>query len=392
MVNLMIRPQNKIKGRNSTFVRLSDGRSQEIYWDKPFRIEGTDVHAAINFDFRPVDLDTLLGKAFAEVFVMRCGVNAVSTLKPLNNIIVALVRSGHQEAALETNVVMQVEAEFVMGLKAVFYSFLRDVAEYNPECFTPDCIDHLAYFRSPRRPSYGELRKNDPEKGAYTEQELYAIRGAVNQAFEDGRIDLREFAFIWTLIATGLRPIQICKLRISDVKIIAGPDGREVNLLVPLVKGPQSAPKATKWIRRCPSVLAKILIRYLDVLSIQSARQLDPNARLFGYADYDIDNLFKANSSYKGRIAREVVAHSERTGGPIRINPTRFRYTLATRAVAFGASDHEVARLMTHRSITPIQHYRAALPTIMKPIKAALGNHMDLIASAFQGRLIDGLS
>ena len=83
--------------------------------------------------------------------------------------------------------------------------------------------------------------------------------------------------------------------------------------------------------------------------------------------------------------------YSSRLEGKIPVNAYRFRYTLATRALSHGASDHEVARLLTHRSLSCIQYYRASLPELQKPIQDALTEEMSFFAHAFKGKIITSL-
>jgi integrase len=225
---------------------------------------------------------------------------------------------------------------------------------------------------------YFALVANDPERGAFTEQELKSVRDGVNRAFEEGAIDLFEWALVWFLIATGVRPVQIARMRLKDVIITTGPEVREITLCIPLAKGEQQIGGA-RWKRKSPSVLTDVLLRYLAPLA-----NADPETPLFVMQSCEV--TIRITSIFK-----RVRTWSNRTGGQIPIFPYRFRYTLGTRAMALGATDHEVARLLTHRSTRCVQYYRAALPTLQRPIAEAIGPEMAFIASVFQGRPIDSL-
>ena len=110
----------------------------------------------------------------------------------------------------------------------------------------------------------------------------------------------------------------------------------------------------------------------------------------------DDESLFELNSPELSRraksIAEKLNTWSDRLGSNIPLTPYRLRYTLATRALAQGASDHEVARLLTHRSTSCISYYRSSMPELLDPIESALGKEMAYFARAFQGRLISDLS
>ncbi|WP_372398678.1 hypothetical protein [Azospirillum sp. HJ39] len=227
---------------------------------------------------------------------------------------------------------------------------------------------------------YFALMANDPERGAFTEQELKSIQEGINHAYENGSLSLPDWALVWFLIGTGVRPVQIARTTVGDVLINDGPEGKEVTLCIPLAKGEKAVVKE-RWKRKAPIVLAEVLLRYL---ASDTRRGSAPETPLFSENSQQIAKRIAA-------VFARVETYSTRLKGPIPVFSYRFRYTLGTRALALGASDHEVARLLTHRTTHCIQYYRAAMPMLQKPIKDALGPEMSFLAQAFQGRLINGL-
>lgn len=228
---------------------------------------------------------------------------------------------------------------------------------------------------------YFALVANDPERGAFTEQELKSVRDGLNRAFERGEIGLEDWALVWFLIGTGVRPVQIARMTRGDVIVTTGPEGQEITLLIPLAKGLQQVNKA-RWKRKSPSVLTEVLLRYLQLPRFASG---DASTKLFCNQSTEVGDRV-------GSVFRVVTTASERLGGAaIPIFPYRFRYTLGTRAIQMGASDHEAARLLTHRDTRCVHYYRASLPSLQKLIADALGPEMSFIAKMFQGRLIGTL-
>lgn len=266
-----------------------------------------------------------------------------------------------------------------------YQPFVRPVLQrllaLSPDLFNDDVVSFLrgeGKWEESENGSYFGLMTNCPESGALTDQELHNFHTALNRSFANGEITQQDFALTWMCIGTGLRPIQIARMTRSDVTIHDGPEGNEVMLRVPLAKG-EGANKGEYWLRRAPAVLAEALIAYLDSSSGSPG-----------------DNLFFNTSQQNGmcvkKVGEKIDSWSERLGTRIPISAYRFRYTMATRALANGATDWEVARLMTHRSTTCIQYYRASMPELLNPIESALGKEMDYFARAFQGRLINDLS
>lgn len=247
----------------------------------------------------------------------------------------------------------------------------------------PDIVSFLAQPTKWEREGNGwyfALVVNDPERGALTDQELNSIQQALNRAYERGEISVKEWALTWFLIGTGVRPIQIARTKICDVHIVSGPQGKEVTLMVPLAKK-HTDDKSKRWKRKAPTQLAEVLVRYL---ATEEMSALPSAAPLF----------FAQSISVQQSLAKIFVkldTYSERLGAKIPLFPYRFRYTLGTRAIALGASDHVAARLLTHSTTHCIQYYRASLPELQNPIKEALGDEMSLFAQAFQGRLISNL-
>ncbi|WP_193988042.1 site-specific integrase [Lelliottia steviae] len=245
-------------------------------------------------------------------------------------------------------------------------------------------VELIAFLKSPEKfeekgkGAYFALIVNDSKRGAFTEQELRNIREGVNRAYESGDLDTYYWALIWLLIGTGVRPVQIARMKVKDVIITSGPEGKEVTLAVPMAKGEKSANQG-KWKRKAPSVLSEVLINYLN----QQANK-NPEDPLFADQSSKIANDLKV-------AFQSVKTHSDRLDGPIPIYSYRFRYTLGTRAIALGATDHEAARLLTHRQTVCIKHYRASLPSVQQPLKDAIGKEMSFIGQAFQGRLVSSL-
>ncbi|WP_141232254.1 site-specific integrase [Pseudomonas fragi] len=272
--------------------------------------------------------------------------------------------------------------EIKPSYRAFIIPILRRVKEYSLPGLSEDVADFLENdhkWEQKGGGSYYTLITNDPEKGALTNQELHSIHLALNHGYASKHVSLYAFTLCWLFIGTGVRPVQVCRMTRNDV-IIHDKAGMEVTLRIPLAKG-EGVITNEYWIRKAPTVLAECLITYLDMYTHAETPKNEP---LFQGAPGDLSILVT-------QTLAGLPTYSERLEGPIHISPYRFRYTMATRALAQGASDAEVARLLTHRSTSCIKFYRASMPQLQKPIRQALGKEMDYFASAFQGRLIEHL-
>lgn len=138
---------------------------------------------------------------------------------------------------------------------------LNKVAKIYPELFEKDFIDFL---RNPiqweqRQPSYFKLIANDPEQGALTNQELSSIHLALNSSFSQNKLTLFDFTLCWFFIATGVRPVQVSRLKIRDIQII----NQDVIIKMPLAKA-QGVIDQGFMLRKAPSILADCLIKFLN--------------------------------------------------------------------------------------------------------------------------------
>ncbi|MES1991586.1 MAG: hypothetical protein V4441_11645 [Pseudomonadota bacterium] len=105
---------------------------------------------------------------------------------------------------------------------------------------------------------YFALVANDPERGAFSEQELDNIHNEVNLAYQERRISTKEWALTCFLISTGVRPVQIARMKIEDVQIVPGPEGKEMTLLIPLAK--KRSLGKQRWKRKAPTQLVEALL------------------------------------------------------------------------------------------------------------------------------------
>ncbi|MDO3659209.1 site-specific integrase [Acinetobacter genomosp. 15BJ] len=260
--------------------------------------------------------------------------------------------------------------------QAFLIPLLRKLSLLHKDLMTEDLIDFLKNTNKweERNPAYFKLIVNDPEKGVFTTQELENLHDNLNLAFSQKKIIQLDYTLAWFFIATGARPVQISRLKFNDINIIQN----DVMIKMPLAKG-EGIINQGFFLRKSPTILADCLIRY-----ISQSKSKDTDAPLFNLNPTEISARIK-------NIFKNLDTYSSRLEGKIPVNAYRFRYTLATRALANGASDHEVARLLTHRSLNCIQYYRASMPELQKPIQDALAEEMSFFAHAFKGKIIASL-
>ncbi|MGD7448476.1 tyrosine-type recombinase/integrase, partial [Ralstonia pseudosolanacearum] len=235
--------------------------------------------------------------------------------------------------------------------------------------------------------SYTALRTNDPERGPLTQREMNGLTVAMSEQFADGGIPLSVYALMWLFIGTGIRPLQVARMRVRDVSKDEAEGSKDVYLAIPLAKG-EGAYEGLRWGLRAPTVVAEVLREYLDHYQLN-----DPSAPLFPSArNPTMPTSSSVLHSIVQRLGEQLNVFTSRLDGPIPLFPYRFRYTVGTRAVELGANDHVVARLLTHRTTWSIKHYRAATAAGQRAIIAELGYELETIAKAFRGAIVTDLS
>lgn len=338
---------------------------------------------------RPMRLDTLQAGNTIHESIYACIKTTLSTHSlSYNNTILYAIKSWFDLPEMqlvsyidisEVNLLNKIPADY----RPFVTPLLRRISAIGLPGLSESVIDFLKNshkWEEKGNGAYYGLITNDPERGALTEQEIHNIHNQLHRAFSAGEISLPDYTLCWFFIGTGVRPSQARRMTKKDV-IIHSKEGMEVTLKIPLAKGERTV-ETEYWSRRSPTVPAECLINYLEspLMTAQS----------------DDEPLFDAASSqalgYRiSYVIRGLDTYSERLGAKIPITPYRFRYTMATRALANGASDYEVARLLTHRSTSCIQFYRASMPELQKPIRKALGKEMTYFANAFLGKALTGL-
>jgi integrase len=381
MNNEVLVQRSEATAPTATTLVLLDGRVVTVMIGESFQIYSSDGESMrLHFDI----LDE--GNTFHQaLFKVICGTLSTHSLKYNVTITAALRQWFAVEDCKREDIIQIKHIGLIANISPHYIPFiipaLRRIKDQYLDGMSPEVIDFLSEnhkWEERGNGAYYTLITNDPVSGALTDQELNSIHGELNYSYSKGSISQEEYTLAWFFIGTGVRPVQASRMLNSDVQITNGAEGKEVTLRIPLAKG-EGGGKPEYWLRRAPTVLAECLIKYLDNRDEKSSDAKLFNGTPHAIGDRLTETLHRLNT-YSNRLKQRIP-----------ITPYRFRYTLATRALAHGASDFEVARLLTHRSTSCIQFYRASMPQLQSPIREAIGKEMEFFARAFQGRIITSL-
>lgn len=354
---------------------LLDGRRITVPIYKKFNINNHDGISFL-FHLNIFNNNNILHRSLANLVIDMLSIHSITYTATTSR---ALKKWFETEVHLATSLGLEC-IDSLNEVNANYQPFLipllRKLSKNFKDLISNDLADFLENSQKweERKPAYFKLIANDPEKGAFTSQELDNIHSNLNYSFSNATLNLFDYTLAYFVIATGIRPVQISRLKIKDLQII----NNNVMLKIPLAKG-EGIIEQGYFLRKAPTILADCLIKYL-----KTVQNSDKNSSLFELNPNEVSKKIQS-------IFNQLDTYSSRLESKIPVNAYRFRYTLATRALASGASDQEVARLLTHRSLSCIRYYRASMPELQKPIQDALNEEMNFFAKAFKGKLIPSL-
>lgn len=255
-------------------------------------------------------------------------------------------------------------------------------------------------------------------RGALSDLEYESVAAGVVNAFEKKIICLAEFVFVLLFLATGRRPQQIGDLKAGDLFRIDSSDGARSYV----IKIPRRKQRGQLWRDEFKPVALNSDIGDALRLLIEENRRLVeglfPNCvmneeisalipifprwhrlvRSRTLSEADFNSCMRRDFFHLGTevlrkclvtIVQTVNVMSERTGGQLRIFPTRLRRTFATRAARAGYGELVIAELLDHSDIQNARVYVEDVPEHVDAINAAVALQLAPLAQAFAGVLVD---
>lgn len=262
----------------------------------------------------------------------------------------------------------------------------------------PSCAIALDERRKPGNEKGAAVRTRDPVSGPFSEAEYTALYKAVDAAYGQKQLPLWIVVITRLLYACGGRIAQYASLKVSDLKLSKG----KYVLYLPQAKTREKHTRESfKEFDLSPQTI-ELLLEHIAQL-----RQMgyDNNAALFPLGLVSPtstvielrteDDLFAGHciSQLLGKLLisalNRIAPVTERLNyGPLPVNPSRFRYSFATRLVEEGASRAVVADRLGHVDLQNVEVYYEASPKIIENIDKAMDAMLAPLANAFRGRLI----
>ncbi len=227
----------------------------------------------------------------------------------------------------------------------------------------------------------------DPEVGPFSDIEMQAIHDALNGSYSNGSVELGDYVLVWLFILLGQRPRQFALLKVCDVSALPKADGSsEYIVRVPRIKQHNQTHRDELKDRLLTPSFGRLLNEYAraieqrfdGVLSDSKQAPLFPAERK--PADQPSEFAYHRTSfSLSKRLIRvmeRLKVWSERTGKELHITPTRFRYSLGTRAAKEGHGELIIAELLDHSDTQNVVVYVKATPEIVERIDRVIALRM----------------
>ncbi|WP_226501006.1 site-specific integrase [Pseudomonas sp. MWU16-30322] len=245
-----------------------------------------------------------------------------------------------------------------------------------------------------------------PDSGPLTDIEMQGITAAVIRDYVANRLALIDACYALTLAMTGRRPSQITGLKLrdlicrSDRYFISFPRAKQRNQSwrtsfkefsivedLWLILQQQAVEVQRAFARRLGREVPLDLVGELPLFPEIGALDVrsDLRSQLVG------DHLHAPSASVKESmdlVAKTTSVFSERTGGLLRLTPTRFRYTLGTNLAREGRGELIIAEALDHSDTQNAGVYVRNIPEIVERIDKAVALQLAPIAQAFQGVLV----
>ena len=271
--------------------------------------------------------------------------------------------------------------------------------------FDPGIAERLELFVvKEKRASGADLA--DPRAGAFDRDELEILRDKCRQ----GHGDPRDRALVLLLLDTGLRPIQVCQLRVEHLVVVhqrtrdpGRPGPKAYWVRRPVAKRPDTD-------RGAPDAMP-ITAQTGELLEALAAEATDPRAKLFpwlrGHHNHAVAaSLLRFWAAADPRSPRLPVAPAARAvdgvvvvDGPVEdrgaryeplpVHPYRFRYAMATDMLNRGHSVAEVAAALGHADTRTVRQYAENSPAIGDEIARATDWAVSPLVRRMRGRLDD---
>lgn len=199
---------------------------------------------------------------------------------------------------------------------------------------------------------------------------------------------IKNASVLGLIYVTGMRPVQLSKLSVEDIKIdtyTEEGDYMRYSILVPYAK--QGRFNHTKISTKLPEEIATVILQYIKQF------KLSTNHQLFDLGDYAVPYCNTAINEQLFEFSPQEYQQQVSNGELIQIKytSTQFRHHVAYSMALSGASAEAIAYILGHSSLITARHYIFSSPNLAQIRAIALGRnpvYQQMIAMLMTGDII----
>lgn len=183
---------------------------------------------------------------------------------------------------------------------------------------------------------------------------------------------IKNASILGLIYVTGMRPVQLSKLSVEDIKIdtyTEEGDYMRYSILVPYAK--QGRFNHTKISTKLPEEIATVILQYIKQF------KLSTNLRLFDLGNdaviYCTTAINEQLFEFSSQESQQKILNGEFI--QIKYTSTQFRHHVAYSMALSGASAESIAYILGHSSLVTARHYIFSSPNLAQVRAMALGRN-----------------
>ena len=199
---------------------------------------------------------------------------------------------------------------------------------------------------------------------------------------------IKNASVLGLIYVTGMRPVQLSKLSVEDIKIdtyTKEGESMRYSILVPYAK--QGRFNHAKISIKLPEEIATVILQYIKQF------KLSTNHQLFDLGDYAVTYCTTAINEQLFEFSPQEYQQRVSNGELIQIKYTssQFRHHIAYSMALSGSSAEDIAYILGHSSLVTARHYIFSSPSLAQIRAMALGRnpvYQQMIAMLMTGNII----
>lgn len=274
---------------------------------------------------------------------------------------------------------------------------LLQLMKIDAPCLAKELITCLQVVPPPKARATTEIQNTEQDERPFSIVQVQLILAALSRLYLSGTFNPQTYLIWRLLISEGMRPSQMCLLRVGDLQIVRDEHGRVQSVLVtvPLVKQAGTSARDYKRLYRLSNALAVAMVDHLDFM--KKINGISPSedfalfcvrkANGFEKEDYRVSPTHISIQNVLNTTRIELAACLDGFY-PTDLFSRRFKHTKLTHLAQTGASIEALAYAGYQTSTVSLGHYVNLTDEWFELYEEQLESTHALVVEAFEGKLV----